>query len=120
MLTSAWVGLATMMLTVAELFAGFGSPTVLETLGVSVSVVPEGVAAFTFTTNGKLAVPLGKIVCPALSVQVNVPVPPTAIVGVQVQVAGGVKETSVVFVGIATVNVAFVSVAGPLFVTVCV
>lgn len=52
--------------------------------------------------------------------QVNVPVPPTAIVGVHVQVEGGMKDTSVVFAGIATVNVAFVSVAGPLLVTVCV
>jgi len=113
-----------MVFTVAELFPGFGSPTVLATLGVSVMVVPEGVAAFTWTTRGKLNVPPDGMVCPVLSVQVNVPVPPTAIVGVHVQAAavaaGSVNETSVVFVGIVTVKVAFVSVAGPLFVTVCV
>lgn len=51
-----------MVVTVAELFAGFGSPTVLETLGISVIVVPEGVAAFTWTISGKLAVPPATIV----------------------------------------------------------
>src|SRR5260370_32084355 len=120
MLTSDCVGFVTVVVTVAELFPGFGSPTVLDTLGVFVICVPDrfGVV-FTFTTRGKLTVPPATMVCPAFSVHVNVPVPPAAIV-LQVQLAGGVKETRVVFAGIVSLKVAFVSVIGPLFVTVCV
>ena len=92
MLTSACVGPATMVETVAELFPGLGSPIVLETLGVSMIVVPEGVAAFTATTNGKLNVPFRGMVCPVFSVHVNVPVPPTGMVGVHVQDAAVAEE----------------------------
>jgi hypothetical protein len=39
---------------------------------------------------------------------------------VQVQPAGGVMETSVVFVGVASMNVAVVAATDPVFVTTCV
>jgi len=54
-----------------------------------------------------------------LSVHVKVPVPPAAM-PLHVQFAGGVNDTSVVFAGMVSLNVALVSVAGPLFVTDCV
>jgi hypothetical protein len=46
----------------------------------------------------------------------TVPVAPTAGVE-QVHAAGLTRETKVVFVGIASVNVTVVAVAGPLFVS---
>lgn len=107
-----------MVVTVAELLPEFGSPTVLETPGVLV-IDPEVVPAFTLTTSGKLTDEPEVIVWPVLRVHVKVPVPPTAMV-LQVQLAGGVKDTRVVLVGIVSVNVALVSVAGPLLVTDCV
>src|SRR5262249_40418382 len=56
---------------------------------------------------------------PAFSMQVKVPVPPAAMV-LHVQFAGGVNDTNVVFAGIVSLNVALVSVPGPLFVSDCV
>ena len=119
MLTSACDGDATVTFVVAELLAELGSPVVLLTVGVLVMMVPGGVVGFTFTTNGKLTEALTAMVCPTFRVHVKVPVPPTAIV-LHVQPAGGVKETSVVFVGIVSVKVAFVEAIGPLFKTACV
>jgi len=97
-----------------------GSPAVLLTVGTFVMVVPGGVVGFTLTTSGKLTVPFTAMLCPPFSVQVNVPVPPTGIAGVQVQPAGVGKDTSVVFAGMASVKVAFVEATGPLFTTDCV
>jgi|ERR1700742_3857722 len=86
--------------------------TVLVSVVVPVRVVVEvtvaeplitvcpAVPAFTFTVITMLAVPLaGKF---AESVQVTVPVPPTA-TPAQLQPAGAVAETNVVFVGVACV-----------------
>jgi hypothetical protein len=53
MLTSASVGDATNVFTVAVLFAVFGSGTELAILGVFVIVVPGVVPKLTLTTNGK-------------------------------------------------------------------
>lgn len=116
-LTSAWLGLATMVVAVAELLAELGSPTVLETLGELVMVVPEGVTGFTLTTKGKLTEAPEAMVWPPLRVQVKVPVPPTGMEGTQVQLAGVGNETRVVFAGMVSVKVALVSAMGPLLVT---
>ena len=113
-----------MVEAVAELLERFGSPTVLVTEGVAEMTVPAATPALTLTTNGKLAeAPASRV---AERVQVKVPVEPTAMV-LQVQPAGTVKpvgtvefEESVVLAGMVTVNVALVSVAGPLLVTVSV
>jgi hypothetical protein len=53
MLTSACVGEATNVFTVAVLLPVFGSGTELAIFGVFVMVVPVGVPEFTFTTSGK-------------------------------------------------------------------
>src|SRR6202790_5920599 len=95
---------------------GTGSPTVLETEGEFVTVVPGIVEELTLTTRGKFTEAPTAMVCPSLSVQVKVPVPPAAMV-LQVQFAGGVNETKVVPAGMASVNVALVSTEGPLLVT---
>jgi hypothetical protein len=128
MLTSACVGVATMELLLAVLLAQLGSCVAehgMFTFAVLVIVVPEAVPAFTFTTSGKLTDAPGAMVCPAFSVQVNVPVPPTAM-ALHVHPVGATNAcASVVFAGIVSVNVTvvtveFVTVAGPLFVTDCV
>ena len=125
MLTSACVGEATSVVTVAVLFAVFGSLTELVMFGAFVMVVPEVVPALTLTTNGNLTVAPTARVCPEFSVQVNVPVPPTASV-LQVQPVGAVKAAPrVVLAGIVSVNVTVVVpeaviAVGPLFVMDCV
>jgi len=125
MLTSACVGEATSVVTVAVLFAVFGSLTVLAMFGELVIVVPDAVPAVTLTTNGKLTMAPTASVCPEFNVQVSVPVPPTAMV-LHVQPAGAVKAApSVVVAGMASVNVTVVVpdaviAVGPLFVIDCV
>lgn len=125
MLTSACVGEATNVFTVAVLFPVFGSGTELAIVGEFVIVVPAAVPEFTFTTNGKFTTAFTASVCPEFSVQVNVPVAPTAIV-LQVHPVGAVNaDARVVLAGIAsvkvTVVVADVMIAmGPLLMTDCV
>ena len=125
MLTSACVGEATSVLTVAVLFAVLGSGTELVMFGEFVIVVPGAVPLFTSTTSGKFTTAPTARVCPEFRVQVNVPVLPTAM-ALQVQPAGAVNvEASVVFVGMVSVNVTVVvadavMAMGPLFVTDCV
>ena len=125
MLTSACVGEATNVVSVAVLFALFGSETELAMFGELVMVVPEGVAAFTLTTSGKFTTAPTARVCPEFSVQVNVPTAPTAM-ALHVQPAGAVNvDARVVFAGIASVNVTVVVpdaviAVGPLFVIDCV
>jgi hypothetical protein len=125
MLTSACVGEATRVVTVAVLFAVFGSLTELLMFGEFVIVVPEAVPALTMTTSGNFTMAPTARVCPEFSVQVTVPVPPTAIV-LQVQPVGAVKVAPrVVLAGIVSVNVTVVVpdaviAVGPLFVMDCV
>ena len=127
MLTSVCVGEATSVVSVAVLLARFGSVTPkLMMLAVFVMVVPGAVAKFTLTTSGKFTTAPTASVRPLLSVQVNVPVPPTAI-GLHVQPAGGANaDASVVFAGIVSVKVTEGVVApaviakGPLLVIDCV
>ena len=110
------------MLVEAVLLAQFGSEAEEQgtlILAVLVMVVPAAVDKLTLTTSGKLTEPLTGIFCAMFRVQVMVPVPPTGMV-LQVQLAGGVKETRVVPAGMVSVNVATVAAAGPLLVTVCV
>ncbi len=118
------------VVTVVVLFAVLGSETELAMLGEFVMVVvPVGVmVALTLTTRGKLTMAPTASVCPELSVQVNVPVPPTAMV-LQVQPGGAVKSApSVVLAGMVSVKVTVVIGAveeaviavGPLLVIDCV
>src|SRR5580693_4740678 len=98
MLKSAWVALATPIVTVAELLFVLVSRAVVATVAVSVISVLAAVPAITVTTTG------------------NVLVVPGATLGlvqlmdglvVQVHPAGtGVRETNVVCVGIVSVKVA--------------
>src|ERR1039457_7686792 len=92
------------------LFDGFGSVVAADTVAVSVMIVPEGVAAPTFTTT------------------VNVVDAPEANVGIvqeidepeQVQPAVpevAATDTNEVFAGRASVNAPVLDVPGPLFVT---
>src|SRR5271167_1902771 len=104
---------------VVVLFAGTGSVPVSLTVAVFVIVDPPGAAGFAATTIAKFPV----VVFPAsvaFAVQPIVPVPPTAGNVPQVQPAGGVAETKVVFVGVFCVNVAPTADCALLFVTVSV
>ena len=101
--------------TLVLLFAAFGSEVVAETDEAAVieaAVTVDG----TLTTTRMFAdtpdATLGLV-------HVIVPVAPTAGV-VQVHPAGAETDWNVVFVGVASVKVAPVAVAGPLLVTVCV
>jgi len=97
--------------------------TILVTVAVTVSVmfVPDGATEFTCNSRLKVAVLADPIPNVPLSVQVIVPVPPTAGTVPQVHPAGGVIDTKVVFGGVASENVIpAVATAGPLFVTLCV
>src|SRR5262244_2640175 len=122
MLTSACEGEATTTLEDAVLLPQFGSLPPPEhgmlMLTVLVIVVPGAVLSATCATMGKLTTAPAAMVWPTFRVQVKVPVPPAAML-LQVQLAGGVKETSVVPAGIASVNVAVLAAAGPLLVTDC-
>src|SRR5579872_1722364 len=94
---SALLELATSTFAVALLVVRFG--TILLTVAVTVSpmFVPDGVPALTCRTRVKLAEPLTAIVLP--SVQVTVPVAPTAGV-THPQPAGGVMDWKLVFGGV--------------------
>jgi hypothetical protein len=111
--------------TVAVLFDVFGSLTVLVMFGEFVIVAPDAVPALTLTTKGNLTTAPTASVCPELSVQVRVPVPPTASV-LHVQPVGAVNAApSVVLAGMVSVNVTvvvpdIVIAVGPLFVMDCV
>src|ERR1700681_1198350 len=113
MARSASVGEATTILVVAELLAQFGSladehGTLI--LAVLVIVVPGASPTLALTTSGKLTVVFA---ASEAMLQEIVPVPPTAgIETPQFQPAGTLKETKVVPVGIASVNVAMPEAAG--------
>jgi len=74
--TLDWVGEATTVEAVAVLLEETGSLTVLETVAVAEMVVPAATPEFTLTTRGKLTLAF-KARLP-VSVQVTVPVAPTA------------------------------------------
>ena len=80
--------------------------------------VPGAVVGLTLTTSGKLdVVPLVKLPPFPVKVHVTVPAEPTGGV-IQVQFAGVARDTKVAPVGMTSVKVTPVAVAGPLFVTV--
>src|ERR1700733_8065001 len=108
----------TVTLVVAVLLAGVGSVVVdeLTVTELDITVFP-GVAAFTATVKTKVLVP--PLAIAALSVQVTLPVPPTAGV-VQFQVPKPVRDTNVVFVGVACTHFGIARLLGPLFETVIV
>ena len=113
---SAWLACATVTFAVALLFEGLGSVMDEEPMSVSVMTVPVAVPAFTFVTSVNEAVePAARVAM----LQVTVPVAPTAGV-VQLHEPGLARETKVVFVGIASVKLTVMAVAGPLFVNDCV
>jgi hypothetical protein len=90
------------LVTVAVLLAEFVSFCVVAILAVSVITVPAVTAAPTVTVKVKVAVAFSARV-PVVRVQVVA----------HVQPVGPVSETFVVFVGVGTVRVALVTVAGP-------
>src|SRR5271169_6393347 len=104
---------ATWMLTVALLLPLFGSTVVEATESVWVIVVPCVTFEFTFTTKVKFAVVMAAIV--VVSVQVGGTGART-----HVHPAGPVRDTTVVFAGIGSVNTGAFAVAGPALVTLCV
>jgi hypothetical protein len=96
-----------------------GTTSVALPVTVSVMFVPDGVPDPTCNTSVKLAVAFTAMA--ALSLQVIVPVPPTAGTVPHVQFPPGpVIDTNVVFGGVTSVKVAPVAVAGPRFFSVCV
>lgn len=99
---------------VAELFPGVGSGGTDCTDAVSLIVVSQSTFEFSLTTSAKFTEPVASVA----TLQVIVPVPPTAGV-VQVQPAGEVSDWKVVLVGMALVRVTPVAdVAAVLLVTV--
>src|SRR5450755_84076 len=107
---SACVASATTSAAVALLLAELGSLTAELTVTVSLTAVPAAAPAVTLTTNVMVAGAPGERV---ESVQMSV-------ARVQVQPAGPVSETAVVFAGRTSVRVTVVAALGPLFVTTCV
>ena len=100
----------------ALLFDGLGSVIVEEPMAVSLMTVPVAVPAFTFVTRvNEAADPAAKLAM----LQVTVPVAPIAGVE-QLHEPGNARETKVVLVGIASVKVTVMAVAGPLLVSDCV
>jgi hypothetical protein len=115
---SALLALATITVALALLLVKFGTTFVAVAESVSVMLVPDGVVEFTPSTRLKLPLPLTARLL--LSVQLIVPVAPTAGTVPHVQPAGGVIDWNVVLGGVVSVNVTPVAAAGPLFVTLCV
>ncbi len=99
----------------AVLLLVFGSLAEELTDATFVITVPFAVPAVTLATREKVAaVPPLRL----KSVQTTFPVPPTAGV-LQLQLAGAINETNVVFAGIASDSVALSAALGPLLVTTC-
>jgi hypothetical protein len=119
MAMSALFALATSTVALAVLVEMLGTMFPAVAVTVSVMLVPEGALAFTCNTSVKLAVfavPTARL---PLSVQVIVPVPPTAGTVPQVHPVGGVIDWKFVFGGVVSVKVMpVVAAAGPLLVTV--
>src|ERR1700693_2077923 len=113
---SAWLACATVTWSVALLFEGWGSVIDEEPMSVSVMTVPVAAPAFTFVT--RVNEPLEPAARVAM-VHVTVPVPPTSGV-VQLHEPGLARDTKVVLVGIASVNLTVAAADGPLFVNDCV
>lgn len=108
-LRSAWVALATPIVTVAELLAGLVSRVVVATVAVSVMMVPAAVPAATVTMTGKVLLVFGATLG---LVQLMDPVVE------HVHPAGtGVRETNAVLAGNASVKVAPAQLLGPVLVT---
>lgn len=103
----------TVVVAVAELLEVEGSFVEEDTLAVFVMTLPLGVTGFTFTTNVK-----DELASSAMlgSAQLTGPVPPTDGIE-QVQPGAPLKETNVVFDGVASENVTLVAVVGPPFAT---
>src|ERR1700742_4912591 len=106
------------VVAVAVSSPGFGSTEPLETFAVFVMTTPLPSAASLCTTSVNTAVsPFAS----AASLQVTVPVPPTAgVVQVNVGPPDCVMETNVVFVGTTSVSTTFDASFGPPFETVIV
>ena len=106
---------ATVVVAVAELFAGTGSGVVEAAVAVLPITVPAGVAAFTFTTRvNTSAAPIGTLAL----VQLIEPVPPTAGVRQPLHPAGADRDTNVVFAGVESERVVSTAASGPAFETV--
>src|SRR5437867_4243201 len=110
------IAAATRVVALALLLEAFGSLVPLVALAVFVMVVPAAVARFTFTT--RVNVEEALTINDGL-VAVTVPEAPTG-GAVVAQPAGAVKETKVVFAGIASVSERPEESLGPLLVSVIV
>jgi hypothetical protein len=100
----------TTTLAEALLLVLLGSPVAAETASVSVSVVPDAAVADTVATNVKFAVvPEVRLAMVQVSVATE-----------HVQPVGPVSVMAVSPVGIVSVNLTVVAVAGPALVTDCV
>jgi|SRR5208282_509810 len=120
MAMSALLALPTTTVALALLLVRLGTIFVAVAESVSVMFVPDGVFEATCSTSVKVAVfavPTARLLP---SVQVIVPVPPTAGTVPQVHPTAGVIDWKVVFGGVVCVNVVVVAAAGPSLVTVCV
>jgi hypothetical protein len=97
-------------LTDAVLLFMFGSLMALLTDAVSVMVVPEATAVFTFTTKVKLAlVPAVRVAMEQVKGETEVHAHP----------AGPLRDTNVVLAGRVSVRTTVVAEAGPPLATVC-
>ena len=105
----------TVVLVVVLLLAELGSLVVEETVEVAVMEATVTVDATFTTTMMSADEPEAKLV----SVQVTLPVPPTA-GAVQDQPTGAETEAKVVLAGVASTKETAAAAAGPLLVTTCV
>jgi hypothetical protein len=110
---SACVAVATTSEAVAALLPEFGSEVEEPIVAVSLIAVPDAVPVVTFTTTGKLAVPVAKLG----SVHVMVPAVPAVGRVHDHPVGTGVSCTNVVLGGVLSVKLAAIAVLGPAFVT---
>src|SRR3984957_20777661 len=112
--SSPFAVVPTTVLTVAVLFAGFGSLAEELTDAVSLMTVPLAVPLATCITTVKVP-----DVDPAMSelVQTRLPVAPG---GMHDHPAGAETDRSPIFAGIGSTSVALSAALGPLLVTTCV
>src|SRR5579872_2176301 len=100
----------TNVVTIAVLFAEFGSITDELTLAVPVMIVPFATPVFTLTTIENVAE-----LSPSISALVQTTLPPFPVSGVwQLQPEGAVNEEKVVLAGTGRISVALSAALGPL------
>jgi hypothetical protein len=117
MATSAFVAVVTRFVAVALLFPEMLSVDVVVIMAVELSVVPDAVAALTWTTGENVALAFA---ASEAMVQMMFPLEPTGGVVPQLQPAGGLIDWKPVPGGTGMVTLTFAAAAGPLFVATAV